>query len=124
MLCVDVLYRGLLELNNRMNYPKESSYSQVGKVPKTKSIRSVALYDANDGTILHMHHVMTMEGCEPRDMVDIENDTVRFAKKLGHNVENLKILRAPDSINPFAKYRINLANLEFVELPNPFAKPK
>ena len=124
MLCINVLYRKLLELNNRVNYPKQASYSQVGKVPKTKSIRSVALYDANDGTILHMHHVMTMEGCEPRDIVDIENDCVRFAKKLGHNIENLKILRAPDSINPFAKYRINLANLEFIELPNPFTKRK
>jgi hypothetical protein len=105
-----------------LNYTRQNSYSQVGKVPKTKSIRSVALYDANDGTILHMHHVMTMEGCESRDIVDIENDTVRFAKKLGHNVENLRILRAPDSINPFAKYRINLANLEFVELSNPMTK--
>jgi hypothetical protein len=105
-----------------LNYTRENSYSQVGKVPKTKSIRSVALYDANDGTILHMNHVMTMEGCESRDIVDIENDTVRFAKKLGHNVENLRILRAPDSINPFAKYRINLANLEFVELSNPMTK--
>jgi hypothetical protein len=119
MLCIDVLYRRLLELNNRkLDYARQNSYSQVGKVPKTKSIRSIALYDANDGTILHMHHVMTMEGCEPRDIVDIENDAVRFAKKLGHNVENLKILRAPDSINPFAKYRINLVNLEFVELSN------
>jgi indole-3-glycerol phosphate synthase len=39
-----------------------------------------------------MHHVMTMEGCEPRDIEEIENDAVRFAKKLGHSVENLKIL--------------------------------
>lgn len=106
-----------------MNYTRQNSYSQVGKVPKTKSIRSIALYEPNEGTILHMHHVMTMEGCEPRDIVDIENDAVRFAKKLGHSVENLKILRAPESINPFAKYRINLANLEFVELPNPITKP-
>jgi hypothetical protein len=107
-----------------LNYSGQNSYSQVGKVPKTKSIRSVALYDSNVGTILHMHHVMTMEGCEPRDIVDIENDAVRFAKKLGHRVENLKILRAPASINPFAKYRINLANLEFVELPNLITKMK
>jgi len=105
-----------------LEYAKQNSYSQVGKVPKTKSIRSIALYDANDGTIIHMHHVMTMDGCEPRDIVDIENDTLRFAKKLGNNIENLKILHAPDSINPFAKYRIDLTNLEFVELPNPITK--
>lgn len=99
-------------------------FSQVCSVPKVKSIRGVALYDPKDETIHHMHHVMTMEGCEPRDIVDIENDAVRFAKKLGHRVENLKILRAPASINPFAKYRINLANLEFVELPNLITKMK
>jgi hypothetical protein len=63
-----------------------------------------------------------MDGCEPREIVDIENDTLRFAKKLGHDIENLKILHAPDSINPFAKYRIDPVNLEFVELPNPMTK--
>jgi len=105
-----------------LEYARQNSYSQVGKVPKTKSIRSIALYDSNDGTILHMHHVMTMEGCEPRDITDIENDTLRFAKKLGHNIENLKILRAPESINPFAKYRIDLVNMQFVELPSPITR--
>jgi hypothetical protein len=105
-----------------LNYSKQGSFSQVGKVLKTKSIRSVALYDANDGTILHMHHVMTMDGCEPRDIVEIEKDAVRFAKKLGHTVENLKILRAPNTINPFAKYRIDVSKSEFVELSRPFSK--
>jgi hypothetical protein len=60
-----------------LSYIHENSFSQKGKVPKTKSIRSIALYNANDGTILHMHHVMTMEGCEPRDMEEIENDAVQ-----------------------------------------------
>jgi hypothetical protein len=105
-----------------LNYSKQGSFSQVGKVPKTKSIRSVSLYDANDGTVLHMHHVMTMDGCEPRDIVEIEKDAVRFAKKLGHTVENLKILRAPNTINPFAKYRIDVSKSEFVELSRPFSK--
>ena len=102
-----------------MNYTEQNSFSQKGKVPKTKSIRSVALFDANDGTILHMHHVMTMEGCEPRDMEEIEKDALRFAKKLGHSVENLKILRAPNTINPFTKYRIDISKLDFIELPEP-----
>ena len=102
-----------------MGYTNENAYSQKGKVPKTKSIRSVALFDANDGTILHMHHVMTMDGCEPRDMEEIEKDAVRFAKKLGHFVENLKTLRAPNTINPFAKYRIDVSKLEFIELSEP-----
>ena len=100
-----------------MNYTQENSFSQKGKVPKTKSIRSVALFDANSGTILHMHHVMTMDGCKPRDMEEIEKDAVRFAKKLGHSVENLKILRAPNTINPFTKYRIDVSKLKFIELP-------
>ena len=102
-----------------MNYTEQNSFSQKGKVPKTKSIRSVALYDANDGTILHMHHVLTMEGCEPRDMEEVEKDALRFAKKLGHSVENLKILRAPNTINPFTKYRIDISKLDFIVLPEP-----
>jgi hypothetical protein len=44
---------------------------------------------------------------------------VRFAKKLGHSVENLKTMRAPNTINPFAKYRIDTSKLEFIELPEP-----
>ena len=60
-----------------------------------------------------------MEGCEPRDMEEIEKDAVRFAKKLGHSVENLKTLRAPNTINPFAKYRIDTSKLEFIEHQNP-----
>ena len=66
-----------------------------------------------------MHHVMTMEGCEPRDMDEIEKDAMRFAKKLGHAVENLKTMRAPNTINPFAKYRIDISKLDFIELPEP-----
>ncbi len=60
-----------------------------------------------------------MEGCEPRDMEEIEKDAMRFAEKLGHSIQKLKILRAPNTINPFAKYRIDVSNLEFVELPMP-----
>ena len=53
MLCTNVLYGRLLELRyKKLNYTQENSFSQKGKVPKTKSIRSVALFDANDGTIL------------------------------------------------------------------------
>jgi hypothetical protein len=102
-----------------LNYTEQNSFSQKGKVPKTKSIRSIALYDANDGTIFHMHHVMTMEGCEPRNIEEIEKDALRFAKKLGHSVENLKILHAPNTINPFTKYRIDVSKLDFIELPEP-----
>src|SRR6476619_6463962 len=36
---------------------------------------------------------------------------VRFAKKLGHSVENLKILRAPNTINPFKNNLINFYSL-------------
>ena len=100
-----------------MKYSRESSFSQVGNVPKTKSIHSIALYSPKDGTILHMHHVMTMEGCEPRNEADVEEEAVSFAKKLGHDVENLKVLHAPDTLNPFTRYRIDLTKLEFIELP-------
>ena len=41
------------------------------------------------------------------------------AKKLGHSVENLKTMRAPNTINPFAKYRIDTSKLEFIKLPEP-----
>jgi hypothetical protein len=102
-----------------LDYKKDNSYSQVGTVPKTKSIRSVALYDARDGTIFHMHHVMTMEGCNPQSHKDVEHDAISFAKKLGHSTDNLKILHAPDYVNPFTKYRIDLSNLRFVEISVP-----
>ena len=52
-------------------------------------------------------------------MDEIEKDAVRFARKLGHSVENLKTMRAPNTINPFAKYRIDTSKLEFIELPEP-----
>lgn len=93
-------------------------FSQVGSVPKVKSIRGVALYDPKDGTIHHMHHVMTMEGCEPRDSTLIEKDAITFAIKLGHRTEHLKVLHTPDSINPFAKYRVDTIKLG-LELPKP-----
>jgi len=84
-----------------------------------KSIRSIALYDPRDGTIFHMHHVMTMEGCNPRSLTDIENDAISFAQKLGHRTDNMKILHAPDNVNPFTKYRIDLSTLQFVEVAVP-----
>lgn len=44
------------------------------------------------------------------------DDAVRFGKKLGHSVEKLKTLRALNTINPFAEYRIDTSKLEFIEL--------
>ena len=78
-----------------MNRTEQNSFSQKGKVPKTKSIRSVALFDANSGTILHMHHVMTMDGCKPRDMEEIEKDAVRFTAFANkHYLQGEKIAKA------------------------------
>jgi hypothetical protein len=94
-------------------------FSQVGSVPRVKSIRGVALNDPKDGIIHHMHHVMTMEGCEPRDSTLIEKDAITFAIKLGHRTEHLKVLHTPDSINPFAKYCVDTIKLGLIELPKP-----
>ena len=62
---------------------------------------------------------MTMEGCNPKSLTDIENDAILFAKKLGHCTDYLKILHAPDYVNPFTKYRIDISNQRFVEISVP-----
>jgi hypothetical protein len=90
---------------------------QTGDAPKLKSVYAIALYDPNSGKIHHIHHVLTMEGSSPMEPQEVEKNVIATAKKLGHDVEKLKVLHTQDLQDLSGNYRVDVEKKTLVKLP-------
>jgi hypothetical protein len=99
-------------------------FTQAGKVPNLKSVYAIALYDPNDGSIHHMHHVLIMEGSTPTDPKLLEKEAVAHAEKLGHKVGTLKSLHISDLQDIQAKYRVDVEKQDLIRLSESEQKSK
>jgi hypothetical protein len=70
--------------------------SQTTGSTKIESIYAVAIYDPNDGSVRHMHHVVSMTGSLPKNPETIEKEAISNATRYGHEVANLKVLHVQD----------------------------
>jgi glycogen debranching enzyme len=86
----------------------EKAYAQAGNVPKLKSVYSISLYDPKNGKIHHMHRILNMEGSSPIDPQQVEKNVIAAAKRLGHDVEKLRVLHAQDLQDISGSYQVDL----------------
>jgi hypothetical protein len=86
----------------------EETYAQTGNAPKIKSVYAISLYDPENGNIIHMHHVLNMEGSASLDPQEVEKNLMTTAKQLGHNVEKLKVLHTKDLKDISGNYRVDV----------------
>ena len=75
-----------------------------------ESIYGIALYDPNDGKIIHMHTILNMEGASSVDPQTKE-------KELEYDVTKLSILHAPDLKDISAQYYVNVKEKTLVKIP-------
>jgi len=64
-----------------MNTTPESQ--TVGATPKVVANRTIALYDPQDGRIVHMHQVLTLEGARQLDPQQYEREARKHAPAAG-----------------------------------------
>ena len=101
---------------NKMESNIHLNQAQTGEVPKLKSIYAISLYDPEDGRILHMHYVITMAGSLPMEPQQVEKNVIATAKKLGYEVEKLKVLHTQDLQDISGSYRVDVENRTLVKL--------
>ena len=63
---------------------------------KVKSISACLLFDPTDGTIQHLHRVVTIEGAPDTTKADLEAQTLKLAKDMGLDTARLHVLHVDE----------------------------
>ena len=72
----------------------------------------------DNGTICHVHRVVTMEGAKNTSEQEMEARTLHLAKELGLNVENLHIVHVDSRVfAPGMRYSVNPQTRKLVGTP-------
>jgi hypothetical protein len=75
---------------------------------QVRSVKCCVLFDPKDGTILHMHRVVTMEGAAETPDHLVEERTRQLAKGFGLDVASLELLHVDANvIQPGVKYTVD-----------------
>jgi hypothetical protein len=102
---------------NKMESNIEHNHAQTGEAPKLESIYAISLYDPQNGKIYHMHYVLTIAGSLPMAPQQVEKNVIATAKKIGYEVEKLKVLHTQDLQDISGNYRVDIEKKTLVKLP-------
>jgi hypothetical protein len=70
------------------------------------------VFDSTDGTIRHIHDVVTFEGGEAVSDYDVEQRALSLAAERGLESSTLKTLRVdPEELEPSRRYAVDPENL-------------
>jgi hypothetical protein len=82
---------------------------------KVRSLKCCILFDVSDGTIQHVHHVVTMEDVQEPDEHVVETRTLDLAKSLGVDVSRLKPLHVdPTILEENREYQVDVRTRSLV----------
>jgi hypothetical protein len=81
-----------------------------------KSVVSCLLFDPKDGSVRHVHRIVTIDGAPPTSQADLEAQTLATAKKLGLPTDQLEVLHADeDALAEPGHYSVDLATRTLVK---------
>ena len=87
---------------------------------EVRGIRSGVLFDPSDGTILHVHTVVTMEGAAETSDEELKRRTLTLASDRGIEAQSVDLLYVdPTELEAHPRYRVNpdTRSLEVVRQP-------
>jgi hypothetical protein len=84
-----------------------SHTGSAGNAPRLVDEQFVAVYDPNDGRILHFHTVRTFEGARRVSAEEAKQEALSMALKHGHGVEHAQTLHTT-KIPGQGVYRVDL----------------
>jgi hypothetical protein len=102
-----------------MTSDAEHFVDSAGTVPGIASVDVTALYDPHDGRVMHMHHVIALEGAKRRTRDEQQQSAIEAARRLGCNVDGLEVLHVPDFQPKGRTYRVDPRTKTLVEQPVP-----
>lgn len=98
-----------------MNNAPESH--TVGAAPKVVASLTIALYDPQNGRIVHMHQALTLKGAREFDRQHHEREARKHAERLGHKVHHLHALHVQDFRPSAGSLRVDLERKVLVDIP-------
>src|SRR5437660_467534 len=91
-----------------------------GNAPKVSATHLVAVYDPADGRVVHMHHVLVMEGGKPVSAEQAEKEAVEHVKRRGRDAGSLRTLLAERHLHSHrGLFRVDVANQKLVPMEHP-----
>ncbi len=82
------------------------------------SAKSCVVYDKVKGRILHVHHVLTIEGAQEASDSDVEKKAVELATSRGIKPAKISVLSVdPKLLESHARYKVDVKKRVLVELP-------
>ena len=81
-----------------------------------ESVYGLALYDPEDGKIVHMHTIVNMEGAPPVNYQEKEKEVLEYARReLERDITKLSVLHAPNLQDISANYYVNVQEKKLVK---------
>ena len=103
-----------------MNMPMDAT---AGKQSRVVDVKTVVVYRAQDGHILHLHEVVTLEGAKPPAPDDVEKTALAHAADRGQRTGVATLHVAPIAFKPETGYRVDPAARKLVEFAMPQRQP-
>lgn len=99
---------------------KISEMAQGGRVGKPAMTSVVAVYKRQDGRIVHIHHVIALEGTEPSSRQEIERAALFHAGRRGHAESSIAVLHVdPATFKEGGHYKVDVNSFRLVEAAQP-----
>jgi len=93
-----------------------SEMAQAGRVGKPTMGASIVVYDRRNGRIVHIHHVIALEGAEPSTKGEIERAALSHAARRGHEESKIAALRVdPARFEEGRHYKVDVKTSRLVE---------
>ncbi|MGL5818064.1 MAG: hypothetical protein ACRCZD_17350 [Phycicoccus sp.] len=87
-----------------------AAIQSTGRILAAAATDTVALYDRSTGSVVHVHHSITMEGAERRSAAQRRDAARAAAASTGASVEDLDVVDTDDfAPEPGRAYRVDLA---------------
>jgi len=94
------------------------STSSAGNAPALADEQFVAVYDPNDGRIIHLHTVRVFEGGRSVSREESEQGALEAARKHGHDTARAQTLHTKEAPGR-GVHRVNLKTMRLVALDKP-----
>jgi hypothetical protein len=95
----------------------ERGFVTAGTAPRVVRIQALAFHDRS-GEIRHMHHVITLEGAEPRSYEAMLEDAQSQARQIGVDLARLKVLHVTAPFDLSAQHKVDVKKGVLVALPS------
>ncbi len=93
-----------------MNYASTDQY-------QVRSVKCCVVYDSKDGTIRHVHRIITVEGAEETPEERVEARTLELSADLGIDRATVQTLRIDDSaLESGVRYAVDIARRSLIAI--------